>query len=208
MALLFTWYYNLITNNYTKSFTMQLIPEFKIGLLNGWIFAAIFIILPFLITLFNKEAYKKGSNPSNMKKRDKVISYIATIVIYFAYLYSIFLPFKLGTAWFYTGLVIFILATALLVTAVINFVTTPVDSVVTKGMYRYSRHPIYFSNFLALIAIGIATASWVILLISIIFFILAYIDTVSEEYYCKEKYGNTYKEYLNKTPKWIGIPKS
>jgi protein-S-isoprenylcysteine O-methyltransferase Ste14 len=187
---------------------MQLIPVFKIGILNAWIFAVIFFLLPFLIMLFNKEAIKKGSNPPNITKREKAISYIATIIIYIAYLYSIFLPFKLGTVWFYTGLIIFLLATALLVTAMVNFITVPIDSAVTKGIYRYSRHPIYFSNFLALIAIGIATASWVILLAAIIFFILMHVDTGSEERYCIEKYGDIYKEYLNRTPKWIGIPKS
>jgi hypothetical protein len=55
--------------------------------------------------LFNKEAYSRGGNPPGMSSREKVISYIATIIIYIVYLYSIFLPFRLGTAWFYTGLV-------------------------------------------------------------------------------------------------------
>jgi protein-S-isoprenylcysteine O-methyltransferase Ste14 len=158
--------------------------------------------------LINKEAFNKGGNPPDMSKRDKVLGYIATIIIYIAYLYSIFLPFKLKTAWFYTGLFIFLLAVLILVTAIISFMTTPIDSPVTKGIYRYSRHPLYFSNFLALIGIGIATASWVILLAAIIFFILTNIVTGSEEHYCIEKYGDIYKEYFNRTPKWIGIPKT
>jgi protein-S-isoprenylcysteine O-methyltransferase Ste14 len=187
---------------------MQLMPVFKIGIFNAWIFAVILLLLPFLIMLFNKESFKKGSNPPDLNKKGKVISYIATIIIYIAYLYSIFLPFKLGTAWFYTGLVIFLLAIMLLIIGIINFMTTPIDKVVTKGIYHYSRHPIYLSNFVALIGIGIASASWIILLVAIIFFIFANIDTGYEERYCKEKYGDKYKEYFNKTSKWIGIPKS
>ena len=189
---------------------MQLIPVFEIGIWNAWIFVACFFLLPYSIMLIFKKAYKKLGNPPDMKlnKREKVIGYIANIITYIAILYSIFLPFKLGTAWFYIGLFIFLLAIVVLVTASINFITTPIDRAVTKGIYGYSRHPIYLSNFLALIAIGIATASWVILLAVVIFIILANIDTGSEERYCKEKYGDIYKEYLNKTPKWIGIPKS
>ena len=109
---------------------------------------------------------------------------------------------------FYTGLAIFLLALFMLITALINFMTTPNNEPVTKGMYRYSRHPLYFSNFLSLIAISIATASWIILLIAIILFTLMQIDTGAEERFCKERYGDAYKEYFNKTPKWIGIPKS
>jgi protein-S-isoprenylcysteine O-methyltransferase Ste14 len=188
---------------------MQLVPVFKIGILNAWIFVACFLLLPYSIMLINKEAYKKLGNPPDMKlnKREKVIGYIASIIIYIAFLYSIFLPFKLGTAWFYIGLFIFLLAVVVLVTAGINFITTPIDRPVTKGIYGYSRHPLYLSNLLALIGIGIATASWIILLAVIIFLILANIVVNPEERYCKERYGNAYKEYLSKTPRWIGIPK-
>lgn len=95
-----------------------------------------------------------------------------------------------------------------MVTSIISFITTPIDRPVTKGIYKYSRHPGYLSNFLAFIGIGIATSSWVFLLAAIIFFILVNIsDANSEERYCIEKYGDIYKDYLNKTPGWIGIPK-
>jgi protein-S-isoprenylcysteine O-methyltransferase Ste14 len=90
----------------------------------------------------------------------------------------------------------------------INFLTTLLNLPVTKGIYRYSRHPGYISMFLVLIGIGIATASWVILLVTIISIILANPSASSEERYCKEKYGDIYKEYLNRTPRWIGVPKS
>jgi len=143
-----------------------------------------------------------------LTRREKVIGYIATVIFYIAFLYSIFLPFKLGTAWFYIGLFIFLMVLFVLITAGINFITTPLDKPVTKGIYRYSRHPLYLSNLLVFVAIGIATASWIILLASIIFLILVNIVINSEEHYCKEKYGDTYKEYLNNVPRWIGIPKS
>jgi protein-S-isoprenylcysteine O-methyltransferase Ste14 len=189
---------------------MQLIPAFGIGIWNAWIFTAIFLIVPLLGWVINKEAYKKLGTLPDMKlsKREKVIGNIANIITAIAFLYAIFLPFKLGTAWFYIGLFIFLLAVALLITAVISVIATPIDSPVTEGIYRYSRHPLYFSCLLALIAIGIATASWIILLAGILFFILVNFITGSEERYCKEKYGDTYIKYLKKVPRWIGIPKS
>jgi protein-S-isoprenylcysteine O-methyltransferase Ste14 len=189
---------------------MQLIPVFKIGIWNAWIFTACFFLLPYSIMVIFKKAFKKLGNPPDMKlnKREKVIGSIANIITYIAILYSIFLPFKLGTAWFYIGLAVYLLAVVVLVITVINFITTPIDRAVTKGIYGYSRHPMYLSNLLALIGIGIATASWIILLFAIIFIISANIVAISEERYCKEKYGDIYKEYLNRTPRWIGIQKS
>ena len=187
---------------------MQLIPVFKIGILNAWIFMACFLLLPYSIMVIFKKAYKKLGNPLDMNKKEKVIGNIDNIIIYIASLYSIFLPFKLGTAWFYIGLFIFILGLSILIIAIINFLTTPLDLPVTKGIYRYSRNPLYFATFIIFLGIGIATASWVILLAAIIFLILTNIVVISEERYCKEKYGDIYKEYLIRTPRWIGIPKS
>jgi protein-S-isoprenylcysteine O-methyltransferase Ste14 len=159
--------------------------------------------------LINKEASKKLGNPPDMKlnKKEKILGNIGNIIVYIAFLYSIFLPFKLGTAWFYTGLFIVILGLSILIITIINFLTTPLDLPVTKGVYRYSRHPGYISISLVLIGIGIATASWIILLTVIIFLIFTNIVVGSEERYCKEKYGDIYKKYLNRTPRWIGIPK-
>jgi protein-S-isoprenylcysteine O-methyltransferase Ste14 len=186
---------------------MQLIPVFKIGILNAWIFVACYFLIPFLIMLINKEAYKKLGNPPGMNKREKVIGNIDNIIIYIASLYSIFLPFKLETAWFYVGLFIFILGLSILTIATINFLTTPLNLSVTTGIYHYSRNPLYFATFLIFLGIGIATASWIILVAAIIFLILTNNLINSEERYCKEKYGYIYKEYLNRTPRWIGIPK-
>jgi len=189
---------------------MQLIPEFKIGILNAWVFAVCYLLLSYSLMLINKEASKRLGNPPDMKltKKEKAISNIGSIIIYIVFLYSIFLALKLGTAWFYAGLLIFILGLSILIITMINFLTTPLNLPVTKGIYRYSRHPSYISMFLVLIGIGVATASWVILLLTIISIILVNPSANSEERYCKEKYGDIYKEYLSKTPRWIGIPKS
>jgi protein-S-isoprenylcysteine O-methyltransferase Ste14 len=188
---------------------VELIPEFKIGIWNAWIFSACFILIPYSLFFIKRTVYKKFGNPSNIKldKRAEIIGYIATAIYYIVFLYTIFLPLKLWTPWFYTGLIIFLLALVLFITAGINFIAAPPGKPATKGIYSYSRHPIYFSNFLALISIGIAAASWIILMFSIISMILTNIVANSEEFYCKEKFGSSYKDYMERTPKWIGIPR-
>jgi protein-S-isoprenylcysteine O-methyltransferase Ste14 len=44
-------------------------------------------------------------------------------------------------------------------------------------------------------------------LLSFLFIILVYFSVVSEERFCLKYYGNSYRECMNKTPRWIGIPK-
>jgi len=66
---------------------------------------------------------------------------------------------------------------------------------------------IYVTMVLQLIGVGIASASWLFLLFVIIFFILLSISVIAEERGCLEEYGDSYREYMNRTPRWIGIPK-
>ena len=129
------------------------------------------------------------------------------LIYFLVVIYSIFVPLKLGTVWFYIGLPVFLLGLIPLIMLTVNFVTTPLDQPVTKGIYRYSRHPSYLAMFPVFLGTGIASASWIIILLSIITKILTSLFAAAEERHCLEKYGNAYREYLNRTPRWIGIPK-
>ena len=69
-----------------------------------------------------------------------------------------------------------------------------------------SRHVPFL--FLVFIGISISSASWVFLLLSAVFVALVNIEAVSEERFCLSQYGNAYREYMDRTPRWIRIPKS
>jgi len=54
--------------------------------------------------------------------------------------------------------------------------------------------------------IGIACASWLFLLLTMMWIVLYDILIAPEECWCLERYRDAYREYMNRTPKWIGIP--
>jgi protein-S-isoprenylcysteine O-methyltransferase Ste14 len=122
--------------------------------------------------------------------------------------YSVFLPLRLGTVWFYAGLAIYLLGVIVETVAMMNFFTTAVDKPVNKGIYRFSRNPMYFGMFLIFLGTGIACVSLIFLMLTAIFMILSHIVVVYEERFCLQKYGDSYKVYLSRIPRWIGIPKS
>jgi len=84
---------------------------------------------------------------------------------------------------------------------------TPLDEPFTEGLYRCSRHPEYLSIFLRPMGVGIASASWLFSLLAIAFLVLMNSLVIPEERFCLEKYGDAYREYMNRTPRWIGISK-
>jgi len=58
------------------------------------------------------------------------------------------------------------------------------------------------------LGVSIAAASWLFLLITVITFFLQLHQAKKEERYCCEKFDDAYREYMRRTPRWIGIPKS
>ena len=192
---------------------MSLIPAFEIGVWNAWILQAIFFLVlsipDFLMSKEAKERTKRATESMPLTKTEKVLALSTHVFIMpVAAIYSIFLPLKIGTVWLYVGLPIFALALVMTVMTSINFATIPLDEPVTKGVYRISRHPIYSSGFLLYVGIGIACASWVILLCAVLWIVLWHIVVPAEERLCLERYGNAYRKYMDRTPRWIGIPKS
>jgi len=190
---------------------MSLIPAFEIGVWNAWIFVLYTLVIVSLLPAINKSARETGdiAIASVYNRREMIILYSYHIIVFLLLIYSVFLPLRLGTVWFYTGLPITLLGLAIYTMTMASFATTPLDrEVIAKGPFRYSRHPMYLSSSLAYVGVGIACASWLFLLLTIAYAVLSLISAIPEERFLLKKYGNAYREYMNRTPRWMGIPKS
>ena len=193
---------------------MSLIPAFELGLWNAWIFMLYVIlsnVLPYALSgwLIDKEVMKRiTATDMSLNETEKKISNIISFLFYALVAYSIFLPLRLGTVWFFAGFLIYLLGAIIMTIAMLDFFTTAVDKPVTKRVYSFSRNPMYFGMFFIFGGTGIACVSWVFLLLTAVFMSLLHIGVVSEERFCLQKYGNAYREYMNNIPRWIGISKS
>ena len=192
---------------------MFLIPAFEIGVWNAWILWVLMFLSMIIPNLFMskeaKERTKRATRFAPLNGTKKVLAYSTHAVIMpAAAIYSIFLPLKTGTVWLYVGLPIFVLSIVMTIMINISFATSPIDKPVTKGFYRISRHPIYLSAALMYLGMGIACASWVLLLCAVLWVAFFHIIIPVEERFLTQQYGEAYRKYVNETPMWIGIPKS
>lgn len=187
---------------------MSLVPAFEIGVWNAWILM-VWLLIQNLVIMLDRKSSRRFGEASDTKPGQwhKVLNTLSTLLWLLSTAYSIFLPLKLGTAWFPIGLVIFLLGLLTLTIATIDFATTPINEPVTRGAYRYSRHPVYAALVLIYLGASIASASWVFLLVTIIWVVLLGISAKDEEHYCLERYGPAYCGYMDRTPRWLGIPK-
>jgi len=195
---------------------MSLVPAFEIGIWNAWLLQVLSFLILSAPNIFmskeEKERVNRGSESAPLNKLSKTEKKLALsthiVIMPLVFIYSIFLPLKLGTAWLYVGLPINALALVLSLIATYNFAATPLGDPVTRGIYRISRHPFYLSGFLLYVGTGIACASWVILICAVLWIVFWQIAVPGEERFLLEKYGDAYREYMDRTPRWIGIPKS
>jgi protein-S-isoprenylcysteine O-methyltransferase Ste14 len=185
---------------------MSLIPDFEIGIWNAWIFSIWLIISPFLSGIFIKEKkITKKLRESAPMKHEKKFNILSMAAIFFGFFYSIFLPLKLNTIWFYIGLLIFLIGLCIELSVLYTLRKSKIDKPFTKGPYKYSRHPIYLSLMMMTISISIMGLSWIFLLVVIIIILHLILAVPAEEKYCLKKYGKEYQDYMNRTPRLIGF---
>ena len=190
---------------------MSLIPAFEIGLWNAWIFMLLEVLtfpLFFRVATGRAPEVEGKDQVSALSRTERITLYSSKIIYIPAFIYSIFLPLKLGTAWLYVGLPITLIGFIGGVVVILNWAASPRGEPVTNGLYRYSRHPMYVTAFVFFLGMSIATASWVFLLFTILLIAASFYFAPLEEQSCLDKYDDAYREYMTKTPKYIGIPKS
>jgi len=192
---------------------MSLVPAFEIGVWNAWIFM-LFLFAPLIPgLLINKEEMDKlnegWASEKWLKTHRRLALSTHVVIMPFTFIYSIFLPLKVGTIWLYGGIIICVLSLIISLIASINIASAHLDTrPITNGVYRISRHPLYFGGFLFYLGIGIACASWIFILCAVAWMVIWNIAIKSEEGFLLGKYGDAYREYMDRTPRWIGIPKS
>jgi protein-S-isoprenylcysteine O-methyltransferase Ste14 len=82
------------------------------------------------------------------------------------------------------------------------WITTP--AIVSTGIYRFTRNPMYLGMGLMQAGLGVALANgWVLLLVPVTCFVIARIAIRHEESYLEGKFGAEYIDYKARVRRWI-----
>jgi protein-S-isoprenylcysteine O-methyltransferase Ste14 len=74
---------------------------------------------------------------------------------------------------------------------------------VTNGIYRHIRHPLYTFGASMFITFGMMADNWFIALLGVLTFIVMAIRTPKEEANLIEKFGDEYREYMKRTGRFL-----
>lgn len=79
----------------------------------------------------------------------------------------------------------------------------PARALVTTGIYRWTRNPIYLGFFLVYGGIGIAVRSpWILILTLPLAITIRYGVVAREEAYLERRFGDTYRDYRARVRRW------
>lgn len=83
-------------------------------------------------------------------------------------------------------------------------VRKPSTKIVSDGIYRYNRNPMYLSMVLLLISISVLISNiWILLLIPVFIIVIQKGVIEREERYLEGKFGTEYTSYKKSTRRWI-----
>ena len=82
-------------------------------------------------------------------------------------------------------------------------VTRTRHTIVTSGPYRWVRHPLYVATALAVTANAVVTANWFLALTGVVSVVLLAIRTRTEEQKLLERFGDAYRNYMQRTGRFI-----
>jgi protein-S-isoprenylcysteine O-methyltransferase Ste14 len=80
----------------------------------------------------------------------------------------------------------------------------PTTALVTDGLYRYSRNPVYVALTAATAGIALMAANlWILLLLLPTLWVMQYGVVLREEAYLLRKFGDAYRAYTGEVRRWL-----
>jgi len=117
-----------------------------------------------------------------------------------------------ASAWWAAGGVLILLGLAIFAAGIRNFsrastpvpTTQPVRALVTTGINRRSRNPIYVGMFALYLGIGLAARSpWTVILLLPLAIVMRYGVVAREEAYLERRFGDAYRDYKTRVRRWL-----
>jgi len=170
---------------------------------------AIILIIPLIIIRYglpkfiNKSANERAGffpEPEGIERSMLKIYRITTISLLILLL---FFSVNLKSPVNYIGLMLYLTGTFFYIKSIIDVSRAPEYIVITTGLYKYSRNPMYVAFFLYFLGINLMINSWLYFILLMIFQFSAHFIILGEERWRSHEYGQDYIDYLKNIRRYI-----
>lgn len=187
--------------------------NFNISWLNLW-FPFVLgygLIWIYMITV-NKKRGSQIEDSDGYKEVRKshtfLLGFLPTVVLFVA---ALFVPMASGIALIF-GLIIYIVGLLINLIAMQSFISVK-SGLNDQGIYKYSRNPMYVGGILFVFGLNVIgwsdiVMSLVFLFCSLLWVLSVHLNVLTEERFLSGKYGEEYKDFSKRVPRYIGIIKN
>jgi protein-S-isoprenylcysteine O-methyltransferase Ste14 len=182
-----------------------------IALFNLWLFlVAGYGLIWAYMALVNRRRGKPIEDPGLYSKSNKWIMFLLWNVPMLGMIASaLFIPLRSGIL-LWVGVSLFLLGIALNISAMHSFSDQP-EKVNTRGIYRYSRNPMYVGGFMLLLGLCLMGYTFSLPYALFVLFFILWMLTIlysvkKEEAFLAEKYGEEYRLFKQRIPRYLGLP--
>ena len=183
---------------------MEPFPALEIGLLNGWIFIAIFLfVFGIVLKTCPKDVIKRLYDNEGWTKNQYIFTKLTKICGLIHIILLIFTPIIIGSIEFIIGIIIFSIGTIGMVIALSNFKRAILNKPITSGLYKISRNPQILMLDLVSLGTSLMIGSWMAVIVVFISIIFSHFRIMGEEKRLTEQYEESYLQYKKKVPRYF-----
>lgn len=174
-------------------------------LFGGWLFVLIYLMLNWVLLKIYPEHFSKRffTKQTYRTKAQRYSSKAYSVLLNVTLAYALFVHASLKQPYFYIGMITYLISGALYTISLTDYASTPPDTPVTKGIYKVTRHPQQILTELMFIGCALALSSPAIFISGVAQLVLLNWSMQSQEQYCIERYGERYREYMKRTPRYF-----
>lgn len=179
-------------------------PTFQIGWLNGWILLVLLVLTDGVLFLsFPKPVVARLFDRSGWSQKQATLTVLSKLCALFCIVSIVLTPLKIGSPVFIAGIILVAMGLAGLVKAVLDFRHTPLDQPVVRGLYRISRHPQMVMASVVILGACLAIGSGAAVIAFAATKVLGHYGILAEEEVCLRRYGDDYRAYLQRVPRYL-----
>ncbi|MEY8352992.1 isoprenylcysteine carboxylmethyltransferase family protein [Lachnospiraceae bacterium 54-53] len=172
--------------------------------MNGFLLLIPLVLIRYgLLWSLDKEALKRAAFFPPLIGKEKVAFWFYQISTILLFLYLCFLRINIDSIWFFPGAVLYGSGILLCIVSTLNFAGPAENGINFKGLYRFSRNPMYVSYFIYFSGCVLLTRSFLLLVSVIVFQVSSHWIILSEERWCVREFGEEYINYMKKVRRYI-----
>lgn len=169
----------------------------------AFLFIPLILIRYGLLGAMNKAAMQRAAHFPSLVGKEKAAFWVYQASLLSMLIYFFFLCLKPDSVLFTVGFIVYGAGLLLCIIAMVNFAKSQANGMNVKGLYRFSRHPIYVSYLVYYIGCVLLTRSLILLSLVVIHQVSVHFIILSEERWCIQAFGDEYVRYMKKVRRYV-----